>query len=141
MAIGDMWPRVATRWYNIELTAYKPKNRFMSNYKNAGNRGGEANGNTKCSVAVLQARNHWGGRGGGFRIPPNKKLDGPPQLFDEECDYCYITDCSARNWVYHPYFVPYNNPRPMNWTPTLKTWLRPCCFVADVFVTVEFLLF
>jgi len=44
---------------------------------------------------------------GGVRTPQN--LDGPPQLFDEECDYRYVTDCSARKWVYHPYFVLYNN--------------------------------
>jgi len=36
-------------------------------------------------------------------------LDGPPQLFDEESGYRYVTDCSARNWVCHPYFVLYNN--------------------------------
>jgi len=30
-------------------------------------------------------------------------------FFDEECDYRYVTHCSARNWVYHPYFVLYNN--------------------------------
>ena len=30
-----------------------------------------------------------------------------PNFFDEECDYRYVTDCSA--WVYHPYFVLYNN--------------------------------
>jgi len=32
-----------------------------------------------------------------------------PNFFDEECDYRYVTDCSVRNWVYHPYFVLYNN--------------------------------
>ena len=58
--------------------------------------------------------------------PPKKKLDGPPQLFDEECDYRYVTHCSARNWVYHPYFVLYNNLDQGIGPPTLKTWLRPC---------------
>jgi len=44
-------------------------------------------------------------------------------------DYHYATDCSARNWVYHPYFVLYNNlDQGIGWLdpPTLKTWLRPC---------------
>ena len=27
-----------------------------------------------------------------------------PNFFDEECDDRYVTDCSARNWVYHPVF-------------------------------------
>ena len=26
---------------------------------------------------------------GGLDPPPQKKMDGPPQLFDEECDYPY----------------------------------------------------
>jgi len=43
----------------------------------------------------------------GVRTPKN--FDGPPQLFDEECDYRYVTDCRPRNWVYLPYFVLYNN--------------------------------
>jgi len=46
---------------------------------------------------------------GGRRDPDPQNLDGPVQLFDEECDYRYVTDCSAQNWVYHPYFVLYNN--------------------------------
>ena len=45
---------------------------------------------------------------------------------DEECDYRYVTVCSARNWVYHPYFVLYNNLDQGIVPPTLKTWLRPC---------------
>jgi len=56
----------------------------------------------------------------------------PPQIctdhlnfFDEECDYRYVTDCSARNWVYHPYFVLYNNLDQGIGPPTLKTWLHP----------------
>jgi len=32
-----------------------------------------------------------------------------PTFFDEECDYRHVTACSARNWVYHPYFVLYSN--------------------------------
>ena len=43
----------------------------------------------------------------GVLTPPKKKMDGSPQLFDEGCDYGYVTDCSSRNWVYHPYFVLY----------------------------------
>ena len=27
---------------------------------------------------------------------------GPPKVLNEKCDYRYVTDCSARNWVYHP---------------------------------------
>jgi len=74
------------------------------------------------SFTCHQGRNHWGV--GGVRTPPN--LDGPPQLFDEECDYRYVTDCSPRKWVYHPYFVLYNNLDHGIGPPTLKTWLRPC---------------
>jgi len=46
---------------------------------------------------------------GGLGVRTPKNLDGPPQLFDEECDYRYVTDCSPRNWVCHLYFVMYNN--------------------------------
>jgi len=35
-------------------------------------------------------------------------------------------DCSARNWIYLPYFVMYNNLDQEIGPPTLKTWLRPC---------------
>ena len=41
----------------------------------------------------------------------------------------YVTHCSARNWVYHPYFVLYNNLDQLTkelYPPTLKTWLRLC---------------
>jgi len=55
-------------------------------------------------IGFFQGRNHWGSGG---PDPPN--LEGPPQLFDDECDYHYVTDCSARIWVHHPYFVLYNN--------------------------------
>jgi len=44
---------------------------------------------------------------------------------DEECDYRYITDCSVRNWVYHPYFVLYNYLDQGIRSPTLKTLLCP----------------
>jgi len=30
-------------------------------------------------------------------------------LFGGVCDYRYVTDCSERNWLYHLYFVLYNN--------------------------------
>ena len=70
--------------------------------------------------SLHQGRNHWGVR------TPQKNLDGPPQLFYEECDYRYVTACSARNWVYHPHFVLYNNLHQGIGPPTLKTWLRPC---------------
>jgi len=48
-----------------------------------------------------------------------------PNFFDEECDCRYVTACSPRNWVYHPYFVLYNNLDQGIGPPTLKTWLRP----------------
>jgi len=54
---------------------------------------------------VKQGRNHWGVGGPG----PPKIWTDHPNFFDEECDYRYITYCSARNWVYHTYFVLYNN--------------------------------
>jgi len=61
--------------------------------------------------------------GSGVRTP--KIWTDHPNFFDEECDYRYVTDCSARNWVYHPYFVLYNNLDQEIGPPTLKTWLRP----------------
>jgi len=33
---------------------------------------------------------------------PPKIWTEHPNFFDEEYDYRYVTDCSARNWVYHP---------------------------------------
>jgi len=48
-----------------------------------------------------------GGSGGGS--DPQKNWTDHPNFFYEECDYRYVTDCSARNWVYHPYFVLYND--------------------------------
>ena len=44
--------------------------------------------------ASHQGRNHWGV---GSPDPPKIWTDHP-SLFDEECDYRYVTDCSARNW-------------------------------------------
>ena len=51
----------------------------------------------------------WGDRGG----------PDPPTFY-------VAADCSPRNWVYHPYFVLYNNLDQGIGPPTLKTWLRPC---------------
>ena len=48
------------------------------------------------------------GRSGGGS-GPQKIWTDHPNFFDEESDYRYVTDCSARNWVYYPYFVLYNN--------------------------------
>ena len=59
-----------------------------------------------------QGRNHWvvgGGAEVGPPSPPKKNWTDQPNFFDEESDYRYVTDCSARNWVYYPYFVLYNN--------------------------------
>ena len=57
----------------------------------------------------------------GGRTPPQKKKIGrtTPTFY-------VVADCSARNWVYHPYFVLYNNLDQGTGPPTLKTWLRPC---------------
>jgi len=74
-------------------------------------------------MAILQqGRNNWGVWGSG----PPKIWTDHPNFFDEECDYHYVTHCSARKWVYHPYFVLYNNLDQGIGPPTLKTWLRPC---------------
>ena len=72
------------------------------------------------------------GRSGGPDPPPPKKKNNKiwtdhPNFFDEECDYRYVTDCSARNWAYRPYFVLYNNLDQGTGPPTLKTWLSPWC--------------
>ena len=60
---------------------------------------------------------------GGLRTP--KIWMDHPNFLGEECDYRYITHCSARNWVYHSYFVLYNILDQGIGPPTLKTWLRP----------------
>ena len=62
---------------------------------------------------------------GGVRTLPKIWTDHP-NFLDEECDYRYVTECSARNWVYHPYFVLYNNLDHGIGPPTLKMWLHPC---------------
>ena len=56
----------------------------------------------------------------GVRPPPKKKIGRTTPTF-----YA-AADCSARNWVYHPYFVMYNNLDQGIGPPTLETWLRPC---------------
>ena len=56
----------------------------------------------------MQGSNHWGVGGSG----PPKIWTDHPNFFDKECDYryvSYVTYCSPRNWVYHPYFVLHNN--------------------------------
>ena len=50
----------------------------------------------------MQGRNHW-------EVRTPKIWTDHPNFFDEECDYRYVTDCSPRKWVYHQYFVLYNN--------------------------------
>ena len=45
-----------------------------------------------------QGRNHWGVGG-----------SGPPKFGRTTPTFYVAADCSARNWVYHPYFVMYNN--------------------------------
>ena len=76
-------------------------------------------------VHTAQRRNHWVSEGVRPSPPPKKKWTDLPNFFDGKCDYRYVTHCSARNCVYHPYFVLYNNQDQGIGPPTLKTWLRP----------------
>ena len=97
-------------------------------------KGGAATRHCSCSIVWLtqrwadpvscfsHGRNYLGLRAGSG--PPKIWMDHP-NFLDEECDYRYVTHCSARNWVYHPYFVLYNNLDQGIGPPTLKTWLRP----------------
>jgi len=64
-----------------------------------------------------QGRNHWGSV-----VQTPKIWTDHPNFFDEECDYCYVTDCSPR---YHPYFVLHNNSEQGIGPPTLK--IAPMC--------------
>jgi len=50
----------------------------------------------------------------------------PPPKKKSWTDHPNFLRSSARNWVYHPYFVLYNNLDQGIGPPTLKTWLRPC---------------
>ena len=59
------------------------------------------------TISAAHGRNHWGDRGSG--PPKQKNCMDHAHFLDEECDYRYVTHCSARNWVYHPYFLLYNN--------------------------------
>jgi len=61
------------------------------------------------------------------RAQPLGGRGGPdPSKFGRTTPTFYVAaDCSARNWVYYPYFVPYNNLDQGIGPPTLKTWLRP----------------
>jgi len=58
-----------------------------------------------------------GDEGEGVRTPSKNGRTTPT--------FHVAADCSARNWVYHPYFVLYNNLDQGIGPPTLKTWLRP----------------
>ena len=49
----------------------------------------------------------------------------PPKFGRTTPTFYAAADCSARNWVYHPYFVLYNNLNRGIGPPTLKTWFRP----------------
>ena len=49
------------------------------------------------------------GVGGRVQTPLPQNLDDHLNFFDEECEYRYVTACTARNWVRHPHFVLYNN--------------------------------
>ena len=70
----------------------------------------------KINFVRNQGRNHWGV--GWVRTPQKLRRTTPA--------FYVAVDCSARNWVYHPYFVLYNNLDQGIGPPTLKTWLRPC---------------
>jgi len=100
-------------------TAIYPKDSIPAQVEQE-NRGGTGWHKFICKVATT------GGFGGSG---PPKIWTDHPNFFDEECDYRYVTDCSARNWVYHPYFVLYNNLDQGIGPPTLKAWLRPCSSV------------
>jgi len=80
------------------------------------------------TLATLQGRNHWGSRRG-VRTP--QIWTDHPNFFDKECDYHYVAASSARNCVYHLYFVLYSNLDQGIGPPTLKTWVRRCNIVAD----------
>ena len=60
-----------------------------------------------------------GGSAGSGHPPPKKNGRTTPTFYA-------AADCSARNWVYHPYFVMYNNLDQGIGPPTLKAWLCPC---------------
>jgi len=70
-----------------------------------------------------------GGRRSGPPSPQKKNWTDHPNFFDEECislcDYRYVTDYSPRNWVYHPYFVLYNNLDQGIGTPNLENVVAP----------------
>ena len=63
-------------------------------------------------VTYVTWRNHWRV---GVRTP--LKFGRTTYLFR-------IRDCSARNWVYHPYLFCYR-PRPRNWTPDFEKVVAP----------------
>jgi len=58
------------------------------------------------NAGYCQGRNHWGI--GGVSGPPTQIWTDHSNFFDEECDYRYVTACSAQDWVCHPHFVLYN---------------------------------
>jgi len=80
----------------------------------------------------FQGRNHWRGRG----VWTYKIWMDHPNFFDEECDYRYVTDYSARNWVYHPYFVLYNNLDQEIGTPNFEHVVAPLA-ISDRFFPAD----
>ena len=58
--------------------------------------------------------------------PLGGRGSGPPKFGWTTPTFYVAALCSARNWLYHPYFVLYNNLDQGIGPPTLKTWLRPC---------------
>ena len=87
-----------------------------------------------CQITLTQGRNHWGSEGS---AAPKIWTDHP-NFFGEERDYRYVTDYSARNWVYHPYFVFYNNLdqeiRPPNFENVIAPLPLPDCIVHNALV-------
>ena len=68
---------------------------------------------------------------------PKKIWTDHPNFFDEECDYRYVTDCSARNWLYHPYFVLYNNLDQGIGPPNFENVVAP--LLSDIIIIIIFI--
>ena len=73
----------------VEILLYKKNSKSLDQYTRRRPFWSEAS-TTRLHLTTAQPL---GGRGSRVGLPQN--LDGPPQLFDEECDYRYTTACSA----------------------------------------------
>jgi len=91
---------------------------ISSNFTTKVQTGAKQSAPLRSALCVNQGRNHWPGVG----------EVRTPQKFGRTTPTFYVAaHCSARNWLYHPYFVLYNNLDQGIGPPTLKTWLRPWC--------------